>query len=606
MRKDALRAVAVVLAIVALLLTSSALNLVTKATAASGPKKAVIVAGPVHSLTDRYNRYARDIADAAQAQGMEVVRIFHPNAPASRVRNLAQGADLFVYVGHGNGWPSNYGPLQEDSKNGLGLDAANPDKRSPSTVIYKGANWLRDNIVLAPDAVVILSHLSYASGNASSGMPIPTRGVAVKRVDNFANGFLSIGARVVWALGWQPGADIIDALYHEDATMDAIFMTRYRAEINPRNGWIGHSPGYFPSERIPGATIHIDPDPVRGYLRGISGDLDFTTTEWRGTTARPPDTAAPVVSNVGASQEKVTIAAVGAAVPIFTPNGDGLSDTIGISYTLSEGAFLEVKVKHQGRAVRRTAVWAQSGPGTVRWNGRNDNGSLVAEGKYNVYLTPTDRAGNRGASEVVSLRVLNSVKNPVVNPALFWARDGDSIAATSALKARLTRKAKVSWTIRDGNGKIVRRGIPAQVRSAGDVRFVWNGKDDAGRWAPDGRYTARVRVTTDKGSYAHDVVVRHMPFQAYTPSWTRSRGDTITLRITTAQPLKAKPVVTANQPGIVKYTVPPKRIVRVSATQYRVVVKTRNAGTAGAMKVRVTGTDKQGGTNAKVFTLWLQ
>ena len=88
MRKDALRAVAVVLAIVALLLTSSALNLVTKATAASGPKKAVIVAGPVHSLTDRYNRYARDIADAAQAQGMEVVRIFHPNAPASRVRNL--------------------------------------------------------------------------------------------------------------------------------------------------------------------------------------------------------------------------------------------------------------------------------------------------------------------------------------------------------------------------------------------------------------------------------------------------------------------------------------------------------------------------------------
>ncbi len=107
------------------------------------------------------------------------------------------------------------------------------EKRGPSTVVYKGANWLRENIRLAPDAVVILSHLSYASGNASSGMTIPSRGVAIERVDNFANGFLSIGARVVWALGWQPGADIVDALHQEDATMDAIFMTRYRSHAQP-------------------------------------------------------------------------------------------------------------------------------------------------------------------------------------------------------------------------------------------------------------------------------------------------------------------------------------------------------------------------------------
>jgi len=230
----------------------------------------------------------------------------------------------------------------------------------------------------------------------------------------------------------------------------------------------------------------------------------------------------------------------------------------------------------------------------------------VAEGKYNVYLTPTDRAGNKGQSKVISVRVLNSVKNPTVNPALFWARDGDAIAATSALKARLTREATVSWIIRDRNGKIIRRGIPAEVRPAGDVRFVWNGKDDNGAWAPQGRYTARVRVTSDKGSYAHDVVLRHMPFQAYTPSWTRKRGDTITLKITTAEPLKAKPVVTANQPGIARYTVGPKRITKLSANQYKVVIKTKKAGKAGQMKVRVVGTDKQGGTNSKVFSLRLK
>lgn len=606
-RKDVVRALAVLLAIIALVLTSSALNWVTEAAAAEGgPRKAVIVAGPVHSLTDKYLGYAAAIADAAERQGMEVVRIFHPNAPAYRVKNLAQGADLFAYVGHGNGWPSDFGTFQEDTKNGLGLDAADPEKRGPSTVVYKGANWLRENLRLAPDAVVILSHLSYASGNASSGMPIPSRNVAIERVDNFANGFLSIGARVVWALGWQPGADIVDALHREDATMDAIFMTRYRTTLNPRSGWIGHDPGYYDSVRIPGARIHIDPDPVEGYLRAVTGDLDFSTTAWRDATAQPVDTTAPVVSNVRASQEKVTIAAVNRQVPIFTPNGDGLSDTIGISYTLSEGAFLEIKVKRAGRAVRRVSTWAQSGPGTVTWNGLNDNAKYVPEGKYNVYLTPTDRAGNQGASKLISAKVLNSVRNPSVSRTLFWARDGDRMAASSTLKARLIRPATVSWIIRDRNGKVVRRGVPPEQRSAGVVRFVWNGQDERGRWAPDGKYTARVRVTTAMGSYAHDVDLRHMPFQAYTPSWTRRRGDTVTLRITTAEPLRGKPVVSANQRGIAKYTVPPRRITRLAADQFKVVLKTRRSGKAGIMKVRVKGTDKRGGTNAKVFDLRLK
>jgi flagellar hook assembly protein FlgD len=607
MRRDAIRLLAVVASIVALVLTSSALNLVTKVTAADDvPKKAVIVAGPVHGNTDRFKGYAKDMADAAEAQGMEVTRIFHPYAPASRVKNQAQGADLFVYVGHGNGWPSNYGPFQEDTKHGLGLDAADPDDRGPSTVVYKGANWLRNNIEFAPDAVVILSHLSYASGNGSSGMAIPSRSVAVKRVDNFANGFLSIGARVVWALGWQPGAHVVDALYEENATMDAVFMTRYGSKVSPLSGWIGHNPGYYDSERIPGARIHIDPDPEYGYLRAITGDLDFTTTAWRNAEAAPDDKVAPVVSNVRASQASVTIASGDPDAPVFTPNGDGISDTIRISYKLSEGAYLEVKVKRDGGAVRRSSSWAQGGDGAVTWNGRKDNGDYAAEGKYNVYLTPTDRAGNTGQAKVVSVKLLNSIKNPTVKPELFWARDGDSIAPSSALKAKLTRAAKVSWLIRDKGGKIVRRGIDGEQRQPGDVRFVWNGRDDAGAYVPDGRYTARVRVTRSSGSYAHDVVVLHMPFKAWTPKWTRKRGDTITLKVTTTEPLKKKPVVTANQPGIVKYTVPAKKVTKLSANVYKVVIKTRNKGKAGDMKIRVIGEDKGGGSNAKVFTIKLK
>ena len=607
-RRDGLRVLAIVLSIVALILTSSALNWVTEARGADGegPKKAVVVAGPVHSYTAKYKAYAEAIADAAEAEGMEVIRIFHPYAPKSRVKRLAQGADLFVYVGHGNGWPSAYGPFQEDTKNGLGLDPEDPTQRSDNTVVYWGANWLRDNIALAPNAVVILSHLSYASGNASSGMPIPTREVAVQRVDNFANGFLSIGARVVWALGWQPGADIIKALHQEDATMDAVFMTRYGSNTSPLNGWIGHAPGYYDSVRIPGARIHIDPDPDYGYLRAVTGDLDFTTTEWLDAADRPVDTVAPELSEVRARQAAVTIATANPEVPVFTPNGDGLSDTITISHALSEGAFLEVKVRKDGKTVRVWSSWALAGAGNVVWDGRRDNGALADEGKYNIILTPTDRAGNTGASAAVQVKVLNSMRNPTVNPGLFWARDGDAQAATSALKAKLTRDAKVSWIIRDMDGVVVRKGIEGEDRGPGDVRFVWDGKDDDGKYVPDGRYSARIRVARPAGSYAHEVRLRQMPFMLWTTKWTLARGETVTLNFTSAEPLKGKPVVTANQPGIVKYTVPPWKVTKLSPTKFKVRLKTLDKGKAGGLKVRVVGSDIDDGTNSKVFTLRLR
>ena len=603
-RRDVLRLLAVVVSILGLILTSSALNLVPSVSAADGPHKAVIIAGPVHSQTAKYKGYCGAIANAAEAQGMEVVRIFHPWAPASKVRTHAQGAHLLAYCGHGNGWPSQYGPFQEDTKNGLGLDVADKDKRSPSNVVYKGANWLRDNIQLAPDAVVILSHLSYASGNASSGMPIPSREVAVQRVDNFANGFLSIGASVVWALGWQPGADIVDALHEDEATMDAVFQTRYRDGVNPLNGWIGWEPGYYDSQRIPGAVVHIDPDPNHGFLRAVTGDLGFTTNQWRDSESRPTDTVAPVVSDLVARQAPETIAS--SAVPVFTPNGDGLSDKIVIDYELSEGAYLEVKVKRDGAAHRRWSSWALKGRGSVSWNGRKDNGDLMPEGNYNVHLMPTDRAGNQGEPAVVKVKLLNSMRNPRPTPAVFWARDRDDRAPRATLKAALSREATVSWTILDKGGNVVRRGISSEVRPAGNVNFVWDGRNDDGAYVTDGPYTGRIRVQRESGTYAHDVLVRHTPYVAWSTSWTYRRGATVTLKVTSTEPLQGKPVVTANQPGITKYTVPKWKVKRKSDKVFKVIIETRNKGRAGDMKVRVKGIDKDGGTNSKVFTVRLK
>jgi len=608
-RRELIRVLAVVLSVVALVLTSSALNWVTEASAADGvpdqPKKAVIVSGPVHSRTEAYRDYAIAIADAAEAQGMDVKRILHPNATTSRVIHHANGADLFVYVGHGNGWPSPYGPFQEDTKNGLGLNPDDPEMRTTGNVRYKGANWMRENIELAPNAVVILSHLSYASGNASSGMPIPSRSVAIERIDNFANGFLSIGARVVWALGWQPGADVVKALHQENASMDAVFMTRYRSGVNPLNGWIGHNPGYYDSVRIPGARIHIDPDPGYGYLRGLTGDLGFTTTEWRQTGTLPDDTVPPVISSVSARQDAVTLTAANSVVPVFTPNSDGLSDTIKISYNLTENAFIGMEFKQHGKVIGERSRWALRGNGSFTWDGRRDSGSLVGDGKVRITLTPTDRAGNEGESVLVAVKVLNAMKAPTVSPRMFYSADGDEVAQSSTLRATILRDATASWTIYDKNGTAVRHGPESDV-SPGKFSFVWDGANDAGAQVRDGKYRARIRITRSRGTYAHQVMVRMTSFSLGASRWTLRRGGATTLYIESAEPLKGKPVVTANQRGIPLFTVSPNRITWISNTQFKVKLKTRNKGKPGDLKLRITGYDKRGGSQDRLFHLTLR
>jgi len=38
---------------------------------------------------------------------------------------------------------------------------------------------------------------------------------------------------------------------------------------------------------------------------------------------------------------------------------------------------------------------SESGPVRYAWNGRNNDGQLVPNGRYAVYITVTDEAGNR-------------------------------------------------------------------------------------------------------------------------------------------------------------------------------------------------------------------
>jgi hypothetical protein len=233
--------------------------------------KVVIVVGPVGSSSREYKDSAKRYAAQARGYGAKVVEIYTPYATWTKVKSAAQGANLLIYLGHGNGWPSPYAPFTRDRKDGMGLNATYGNGNSNTK--YWGEYYMDRYLQLAPDAVVMLNRLCYASGNSEWGRANPTKSTAMKRVDNYGAGFLRTGAKAVFAEATSSLSHQIKNLFVSSRTMDQIFMTHPSAS--------GARDFKFRSSRTTWAQAHMDPPRAGKYWRSLIGDLGMTAKEWR-------------------------------------------------------------------------------------------------------------------------------------------------------------------------------------------------------------------------------------------------------------------------------------------------------------------------------------
>lgn len=257
--------------LLAAILAAGTLAAAPSPAAAAGIKVAVIV-GPAGSLTSSYLRSAQGYADLARSYGATVVEVYTPNATWARARAAAEGANLLIYLGHGNGFPNPYNSTLDPKKvDGFGL---NPYAGSGNVkTAYYGEQFVASYIDLAPNAVVILNHACYTPGSSEPGQPDPSVTVARKRVDNFAAGFLRAGASAVFATLGE-ATHLITSLFTTDQTMREIFWS------SPDRTWSYR--GSFASVRTPGMTAVLDPAAPGVYRRSVVGNLSVTAAAWRG------------------------------------------------------------------------------------------------------------------------------------------------------------------------------------------------------------------------------------------------------------------------------------------------------------------------------------
>jgi flagellar hook assembly protein FlgD len=600
------------------------------ATASSRPK-AVIVVGPVGGLTSSFLASGRRIAAQARAAGMHVRTVTHPAATWERVAEAMQGAKLVVYLGHGNGWPSPYAPYQEATKNGFGLNRRSGG--SPWDVEYRGADHLRSSVRLAPRAVVVMYRSCYAAGNGETWMrPERNRSVAAERVDNYAAGFLAIGAAVVFGFGTSQALDLPGLLMRSSLSMDEIFRTRGSSSPSMYDGFQGSDDYYAQSSRTPGARLHLDPHAARGHLRAVTGNLDMTAAAWRGESGkgggkkdadkgkgkgkdggkgkdrndgdkqkdkgkgkgggkdrdrkRPKLSEIRVLSSGGLDPGSLTL-------PQFSPDGDGMGDRLRIGWTLSEKAEVSAAIRGpDGRKAAKLTRKAAEGSGAITWDGRTSSGKRVRDGVYEIELTAKDSAANTSRPRTIKVKVATTLRGYKASTRAFHPSDGDRLAGEVGLRVELTRRADVVWRIQNEEGKLVRALMDSRGARPGTLRKTWNGRNDKGRHVSSGWHTATIVARTEDSIVRYQQRIWVGPFRITTSDETARRGERITITLVATEPLRRPPTVQVRQPGVDAYELDTRK---VGAGRYELSFRPRSKGKRGELELLVTARDEGGG-----------
>jgi hypothetical protein len=334
--------------------------------------KVVIIVGPTGSLTDNYRQSADAVADTATAAGADVVKVYSPDATWDTIRDAVNGANVIVYMGHGNGFPNPYTASwcgaanttdtaceQTDRDNGWGvnkvggLGSAGDDE---SNMVYCGEDALlgtlsssnarypycTGGITPAPGFVMIYSHACYTPGAGETGDATET--IARERVRHFSYPVFALGGSAYFATDLNPRSVMDLVLNNQDMAFGQI--------AQQVDGYDATAQRHFVHEDVSGAEVWIQQTYAMGrndYWYAFAG---FPSATPAGGTAEMP--GAPTVVKVRPA-DGAKWASVKARVNAwFSVPVEGLDTS---SFTLVDSYGFNVPGKVVWRAAYNKAVF---------------------------------------------------------------------------------------------------------------------------------------------------------------------------------------------------------------------------------------------------------
>jgi flagellar hook assembly protein FlgD len=216
----------------------------------------------------------------------------------------------------------------------------------------------------------------------------------------------------------------------------------------------------------------------------------------------------------------------------FSPTCDCLTNTAKLTIRFRTGDTVDAEVvDRQGEAVRTLAADRPVARGDVTfvWNGRDDAGRVVDDGRYRLqlhleesrrsFLVPTTFRVDTKAPRLRVLRVTRGTISP----------NGDGVNERVRVVYRAGSKSR---PILSANEEVVVRG---KARVAGRAQVQWNGRI-GGEAAPAGEYALTLQVrdlagNLSKAVAAGTVLVRYIEIAA--DAYAAASGGLLRFRVVT-------------------------------------------------------------------------
>ena len=184
------------------------------------------------------------------------------------------------------------------------------------------------------------------------------------------------------------------------------------------------------------------------------------------------------------------------ALPVISPNGDGIAERQALAYKVVRPSAVDAKLVGPGGITGYTES-GQRNPGLYRvsWPASAKTAASQPLGRWRWVVTATDDAGNKSSVErafwlndtLGFLRVAPTVARP-------RARGRAAVVA----RFRLEHDARVRPSIWTRGGVLVRR-LPSVALKAGTRSLAWDGRYGNGRAVYGGRYVFRIAAQNGFG-----------------------------------------------------------------------------------------------------------
>ncbi|MBO5137675.1 MAG: OmpA family protein [Spirochaetaceae bacterium] len=218
------------------------------------------------------------------------------------------------------------------------------------------------------------------------------------------------------------------------------------------------------------------------------------------------------VSNIIYSAEKpgTNIAIKGSRY--FSPNKDGIQDTVSFDVTIPSGSKTsgnrlvkwQIAINDASGNIVKTFAGTDDAPAILTYDGTDSSGKILPDGSYQAVVTASYLNGFvpepirsplfilDTTLPVVSVRATDSIFSP----------DGDSRMDTLQIVQDTSREKEWRGQIQSQDGKPVRDYLFGELP---DSSFAWNGLNNDGGLCDDGFYTYRLYTTDLAGNSAEAI-----------------------------------------------------------------------------------------------------